>query len=98
MEVHRTLSRALVGQDLSRAGDCVPHGHPHLVAAPPLGLGAGPGVQPASNLRSQLCALADTQDVTLDLIARSPALVERYNRLGFTQPHPDQLRLVRPPR
>lgn len=63
------------------------------LAAWPSGHGAG-----LRHLGAQLCELADTQHVTLDLTARTPTLAERYNPLGFTQPHPNQLRLVRPPR
>lgn len=33
-----------------------------------------------------LCALAETQQVTLDLTARTPELARRYARYGFTQP------------
>jgi hypothetical protein len=62
------------------------------LAAWPPGHGAG-----LHHLAPQLCALADEHDVTLDLTARTPDLAARYTRLGFTQPHPDRLWLIRHP-
>lgn len=63
-----------------------------VLAAWPSGHGAG-----LRHLAPQLCSLANTQHVTLDLIARSPALADRYKRHGFTEAHPDQPRLIRQP-
>jgi hypothetical protein len=62
------------------------------LAAWPRGHGAG-----LHHLAPQLCALADEHGVTLDLTARTPDLAARYTRLGFTQPHPDRLSLLRHP-
>ena len=62
------------------------------LAAWPRGHGAG-----LHHLAPQLCALADEQGATLDLTARTPDLADRYTRLGFTQPDPDRLWLLRHP-
>ena len=62
------------------------------LAAWPTGHGAG-----LHHLGRHLCALADTQQVTLDLVARTPTLIDRYTRTGFTQPDPGRARLVRHP-
>ena len=62
------------------------------LAAWPPGHGAG-----LHHLAPQLCARADEHGVTLDLTARTPDLAARYTRLGFTQPHPDRLSLLRHP-
>lgn len=62
------------------------------LAAWPRGQGAG-----LHHLAPQLCGLADEQGATLDLTARTPDLADRYTRLGFTQPNPDRLWLLRHP-
>ena len=62
------------------------------LAAWPTGHGAG-----LHHLGRHLCALADTHQVTLDLVARTPHLIDRYTRIGFTQPEPGRPRLVHRP-
>lgn len=72
------------------------HPQPHDVtrigtlAAWPKNRGAG-----LHRLGLQLCALADEQQVSLDLVARSPGLTQRCATLGFTRPDPSRLWMVR---
>jgi GNAT superfamily N-acetyltransferase len=61
------------------------------LAARPPGRGVG------RELGQKLCEVADTQQVALDLTARTPALVPFYTRAGFTCPAPHGLWMLRPP-
>ena len=56
-----------------------------------------PGKRAGRQLGQKLCEAADTQQVTLDLTARTPALVPFYTRAGFTQPDPHRLWMLRSP-
>jgi hypothetical protein len=48
-------------------------------------------------LGRKLCSWADTQQVTLDLTARTPALSHKYAQDGFTQPDPTHMWMNRQP-
>ncbi|MGB7979680.1 MAG: hypothetical protein WCF36_02680 [Candidatus Nanopelagicales bacterium] len=56
-----------------------------------------PGKHAGHELGQQLCDQADTQSVTLDLTARTQALVPFYTQVGFTQPDPSTRRMIRQP-
>jgi hypothetical protein len=73
--------------------------HPHPAAAVRIGsLAAQPtGKHAGTELGKKLCDLADTQQVTLDLTARTDDLVGLYARAGFTQPDPGTRWMIRHP-
>lgn len=56
-----------------------------------------PGKHAGTELGQKLCDLADAQQVTLDLTARTDTLVGFYARAGFTQPDPGTRWMIRHP-
>ena len=73
--------------------------HPHPAATVRIGslTAHPPGKHAGTELGQELCALADTQRVTLDLTARTDDLVGFYARSGFTQPDPGTRWMIRHP-